>query len=573
MTSELEPISAQIVERRKVDATLARFSAVHDEMAKEQEQRRNRWGKLAPWRKPEDALDRALSADGGPADGDASARKPRRPKALTRLEQKRERQRAHTALAGKIAACAAAVAVLAVCGIGWSTRLHIDGSMQQVLALDEGAAGIQNAQGQTNDDNFLLVGTDTRPGASGTAGGAETIMLAHVPANRSQIQVLSFPADMNVTRPVCAGWDNTSGQYTSDQLPANDNIQLNAVYQQGGPRCLTDAVQDATGIAVNHFVGIDYPGFQQLVDAMQGVDVCVNTTMSDSQLGTIVNNTGSTPLTGAQALGFVRADHVTGDSSGEQGRIHRQQLFMAAALRKLTGNEVLSNPSKLNDFLSAFSRATFSEDAGVNQLLSFAQSVQSVGLGQITFITVPATGNGANGGSGGESEQTALANQLFAAVRGGGPLPTSAAASAGSSGGSSSTTTLVAPSAVKVQVLNGTSTPGLGADTKTKLVNLGFDVINDGTNNSTVSQTVIKYSADQAAAATTLGSAVPSARLQEDPSMVSAIELVLGADFDHQVVTPKSGTTVPTSPASTSTQPNPGTVTLSTLNAGSPACG
>jgi LCP family protein required for cell wall assembly len=346
-------------------------------------------------------------------------------------------------------------------------------------------------------------------------------------------------------------------------MPANDGVQLDAVYQQGGPRCLTDAIQDATGVAINHFVGIDYTGFQQLVDAMQGVDVCVNTSMSDSQLGTIVNNTGNTQLSGTQALGFVRADHVTGDSSGEQGRIHRQQLFMAAALRKLTGNSVLSNPSKLNDFLGAFSKATFSEDAGVNQLLSFAQSVQSVGLGQITFITVPAN---ANSGSGGESEQKNLASQLFAAVLGGGPLPVSAAGSSGSSGGSA-TTTLPAPSAVKVQVLNGTSTQGLGADTKTKLVNLGFDVINDGTNNGAVGQTVIRYSGDQAAAAATLGSAVPGATLQEDPSMVSAIELVLGGDFDRQVVTPKSGSTTAT------TAPSQGTATLSTLNAGAPACG
>lgn len=568
MTSELEPISAAVVEVRRVDATLARFSAVHDEMAKEEKERRHRWHRLTPWRNQDDALDDALSASpedamAGSGKGDGK-RKPSRPKVLTRLQRKRERQREHTALAGRIAACVVAVLVLVLCGVGWTTRLHIDGNMQQVLALDQSGAGIQNAQLQTNDDNFLLVGTAARPGGSGAAGGAETIMLAHVPASRSQIQILSFPADLVTTRPVCAGWNNQSGQYGAGQLPATDSVRLDAVYQQGGPRCLTDAVQDMTGIAINHFVGMDFAGFRQMVDALQGVNVCVKTTMSDSQLGTIVDSSGNTTLSGQQALAFVRAAHVTGDTSGEQGRIYRQQLFMAAALRKVTANSVVSSPNKLNDFLNAFSRATFSESAGVNQLLSFAQSVQSVGLGQITFVTVPAT---SIPGATGEGESTALANQLFGAVRTGGPLPSGGAGPAPTPPPASTSNTQVAPSSVKVQVLNGTNTQGLGADTKTKLVNLGFNVINDGTNNNTLDQTVIKYSADQAVAAATLASAVPTAHLQLDPSMAGAIELVLGANFDHQVVPPRAGVT-------TAPPPSPsGPATLSILNAGAVSCG
>ncbi|HEX7662458.1 MAG TPA: LCP family protein [Pseudonocardiaceae bacterium] len=585
MTSEMEPISDAIVERRKVDATLARFSAVHDEMAREERERRNRWHKLMPWRETDDPLDDALSAATPhmgaepPEQTSDTAEKPvkkkiiRRP--LTRLQRKRAKQREQSAMAGRIAACVAALVVLALCGIGWTTRLHIDKNMQQVLALDEGAAGIQNAQGQTNDDNFLLIGTSARPGGSAAATGAETIMLAHVPANRARIQILSFPADLQVTRPICAGWNNQSGQYTGTQMPATDSVRLDDIYKQGGPRCLTDTLQDITGIAINHFVGIDFGGFQQMTNALQGVSVCVSTSLSDSQLGTIASSSGNVTLNGEEGLNFVRADHITGDTSGEQGRIRRQQLFMAAALQKLISNDVISDPSKLNDFLSSFAKATFSESAGVNQLLSFAQSVQSVGLGQITFITVPATSVTNSGGSSGEAMSTALANQLFTAVRNGGALPTSAAPATGSAATQANNVSLVAPSSVKVQVLNGTTIQGLGADTKSKLVSQGFDVINDGTNNTTVPQTVIKYSANQAAAAATLASSVPSAQLQEDPSMVSAIELILGANFDKQVNAAKSGTA--TLPGATSGTPATGAsqpVTLTTLNAGaSLTCG
>ena len=106
------------MERRKVDATLARFSAVHDEMAREERERRNRWHKLMPWRETDDPLDDALSAATPhmgaepPEQTSDTAEKPvkkkiiRRP--LTRLQRKRAKQREQSAMAGRIAACVAA---------------------------------------------------------------------------------------------------------------------------------------------------------------------------------------------------------------------------------------------------------------------------------------------------------------------------------------------------------------------------------------------------------------------------------------------------------------------------------
>ena len=474
LTAEMEPISEMVVQKRKVDATLARFSAVHDEMVAEEEERRTRRKRLMPWLAKDDDLEEALSSksvatptvlarpvaapdeddeeeDDSPVDypkggsgaeaadefeelddrHDADDFPPPAPPQLPPPDERDEPSAVAPAAKAprdkriswglKGLAIAAAVAVIGVVGFEWSTQTTDNDQIQTVAALDENSPAIANGAKQSGDENFLFVGTNARAGVSSSGLITDTVMVAHIPADRSRVEIVSFPGNLQVTRPPCAGWNNASSSYSSTTEPAQDGVRLDAIYAIGGPRCVTDTVQELSGLRVNHFVGMDNQGFTDLAGALPPITVCTKNSVVDSKLGTIIGKGGTTTLTGAQALNFVRADHVQGDAPGDYGKIARQQRFLAAVLRQVIGQNVLTSQSKLNSLLGVFSKSTFGANMDVSALITLAQSLQGVNLNQITFITLPTTGS--DNAQGEATPLTDLSTQLFNAIIGNAPLP------------------------------------------------------------------------------------------------------------------------------------------------------
>jgi len=592
LTSEMEPISAEVQKKRKVDATLVRFSAVHDEMMREERERRTKRAKLMPWMKKDNEVDEVLSemAKAGPLpasapetaehqpvfdddEDDAEARSPQsRPAAKkggpprkppagkgkagggggNRPPRKRNRK---AVLAAKLGATATAVLILAITFMGWRARAQVENTpVAQVAALDENSTAIQNAQRQMGDENFLIVGTSTANGVSNPT--LATVMVAHVPADRSRAVLVSFPVDLSVNRPACSKWNNANQTTGTDQVAAQDGVALGAVYQAGGPKCLTETVQQLSGLRINHFVGIDSAGFASLVSEVAGIPLCVKAPLSDGQLGTVVGKAGQVTLTGQQALNFVLASHVSGDTVAAHNQIHRQQVFLAAALRQaVTADGLLLSTSKLNDFLATFAKSAFGQNMAVADLFTLAQSLEGTDLGKVTFVTLPTTG--ALDGSGNETLLTSEATQLFTQLINNAPLTTGAGTTA------ASTNNPVDPKTIRIQV--NSSGSNLAASTATRLSDVGFQVVSKGTDPATQG-TVIRYSADEQAAARTLNSAVPTATLQVDPTLNGAIILDVGPGFDGRVQTPST-----TAANTTDTQAS-SSATLSTMNASDTGC-
>jgi LCP family protein required for cell wall assembly len=351
---------------------------------------------------------------------------------------------------------------------------------------------------------------------------------------------VSFPPDLEVNRPACQVWDNQSSSNTTQALPPAQAVKLDSIYAAGGPKCLTDTVQQLTGLRFNHFVGVDFSGFRDLVNGVQGVSLCVKAPIKDGTLGTIVGQAGQVTLSGDQALNFVRAAQVTGQGSQPPDllRINRQQRFLAAFLRKTVGQQnLLMDQNLLNTFLGSFAQSTFGDNMGVDQLSKLAVGLQSLSLGRVTFVTVPTANTLDQAGN--ETLVPDTAKQLFTAIIDNSPLP---GETAGQSGSSQPAPSSVSPQGIKVQVLNAVpnATRPLAGETATKLRGFGFNVNSVGGTPPNVTQTVIKYSADQAAQAKLVASSVPSATLQVDPSQDGAIQLILGPGFDENVVAPNA---------------------------------
>ncbi|WP_338089452.1 LCP family protein [Nocardia cerradoensis] len=505
---------------------------------------------------------------------------------LSRLAASRQRRRRRVRLAARVTTSMCAVLALVMTGVGWNYLRATDNGFTQVSALDENSADIIDPGGQTGDENFLIVGTDTRAGVdsslgAGTTADAEgarsdTVMLVHIPANRSRVVAVSFPRDLDVSRPECEGWDNDKAKYTDAKFPSAIGDKLNATYALGGPKCLTKVIQRLSGLKISHFVGIDFSGFQSMVDTIGGVEVCTNRPLVDEELGTVLPNPGRQILNGPTALDYVRARHVQGEERSDYDRIHRQQLFLSSLLRSALSSKVLFDIGKLNGFISAFSSHAFMDNVNTKDLLMLGRSLQKVSAGAITFLTVPTAGTTSYGN---EIPRESDIKAIFQAIIDDQPLPGEKKAPEPSKSAPAPAPpqlTAVDPNTVSVQVSNGSGVTGVASTAATRFAADGFQIYNVGNySGGTIDNTTVRYSAGHEAEAATVASALPGAKLAVASNLGSIVEVALGADFSGTVGTPTAfGSPVPAPAGATDAAATPVTLPsdLEHVNAGDDLC-
>jgi LCP family protein required for cell wall assembly len=495
-------------------------------------------------------------------------------------ESKRNRR---LRIAGRAGVAFFSVLALLITGGGWSYLRATGNSFTQVSALAENDDDVIDAHAQLGDENYLIVGTDTRAGANGDVGAgtvedaegarADTTMLVHIPQNRQRVVVVSFPRDLDVSRPECKGWNNEQNGYTEDVFPSAMSDKLNAVYARGGPRCLLSTIQRLTGSTINHFIGIDFAGFEQMVNKVDGVEVCVSKPLEDGVLGTIIPEAGRHRIDGATALNYVRARHVYGEERSDYDRINRQQKFLASLLRGALSGKVLLDPGKLNGFIKAFTEATFVDGVQPNDLLMLGRSLQDLESGAVTFLTVPTAGTTSYGN---EIPRTSDIQAIFQAIRDDQPLPgekTAPAPPPTSEAPVPPSLTAVDPSALSLLVSNGSGIAGLASSTASQMANVGFNIYNyDNYTEGNSTETKVRYSAGHEAEAATVASAIPGATIQLDESLGSIVELVLGEDYQQVVNEPTPVGSPITDVPPTSTSPVELPTDLEHVNAGDDPC-
>uniref|UniRef100_UPI0035E3C912 LCP family protein n=1 Tax=Nocardia vermiculata TaxID=257274 RepID=UPI0035E3C912 len=470
---------------------------------------------------------------------------------LSRLAASKLRRRRRTRTAARATGSICAVLALLMTGVGWNYLRATDNGFTQVAALDENSADIVDPGGQLGDENFLIVGTDTRAGVdaqlgAGTTEDAEgarsdTVMLVHIPADRSRVVAVSYPRDLDVSRPECEGWDNEKAKYTDTTFEPAMGDKLNATYALGGPKCLTKVIQKMSGLKIGHFIGIDFSGFQSMVDTIGGVEVCTNRPLIDDELGTILAQPGRQKLNGPVALDYVRARHVQGEERSDYDRIHRQQLFLSSLLRGALSSKVLFDLGKLNGFINAFSSHAFMDHVSTKDLLMLGRSMQKMDAGAITFLTVPTAGTTSYGN---EIPRESDIKAIFQAIIDDQPLPGEKKAPAAPSSEAPPPPAppklqAVDPSTVSVQVSNASGVSGMAGTAATAFAGQGFQIYSVGNyDGGDVDTTTVRYSSGHEAAAATVASSLPGATMEESPDLGSIVEVALGSDFSGTVNAP-----------------------------------
>ena len=304
---------------------------------------------------------------------------------------------------------------------------------------------------------------------------------------------------------------------------------FNEAFSIGGPACTVKAVEQNTGIGIDHFAVVNFEGFQSMVDALGGVDICVKEAVSDPKTHLDLE-AGTHHLAGRDALRFVQSRKGFGDGS-DIGRIGRQQDFLSAVARQATDKGLLLRPDRLLGFLDAATKSltTDSELGSIKALSDLALQVRNLKPEQINFVTVPVRSWPQDPN---RVEWTDDADALWESMRDDKPLPGTEPEPTES--GTATTppppTPTVSPDELSVEVINSSGVQGLAVQASQALAVQGFEI--SGRSNGTVGEVegaVIRHPADQAEAAVTLQAAFPGSTLEADDSLTDGFEVELGA--------------------------------------------
>ncbi len=440
-----------------------------------------------------------------------------------------------------------AVVVLATGGTAAYVYVHFNQNLKSAPLLPKGvtqAPEVSNRFGQTAT-NILLLGNAGRINAADchlggacidTAPTADTMMVLHLAADRSNMTVMSIPRDSIVNLPACA----------------QDPVDLINASLAHGPSCSVEAVHDLTGLTIDHFIEIDMAGIVTMSNALGGVPVCVTNNLEDDYSHLKLPK-GTTVIQGTQALAWLRTRHAF---INEVYREQAQHLFMAALLRKLKDNASLTHVMTLYSVADAATKALTvdSQLSSVTDLLSLAQEIGKVPTSRVTMLSVPTVDYSGPNAAWRLSQlqfQQPEADQMFAAIKadtaytratatGGssasapGATGSSASSSSAAAGRSqSSATSPVNKAAVRVLINNGSSISGRAAAIRTALVSGGFSgsLLTTG-NADPTGTTALYYPANRADSAAVVAAAlgIPSAAMHESGGS-KQVTVVIGSDW------------------------------------------
>ena len=308
---------------------------------------------------------------------------------MSHTPRHREEVRKHRVLRAAVISVAAVLVVALTAG--FFVYRHLEGNIEALDVTDQLGDDRPDEIVQKDVEhkplNILLLGSDTREGQAGGIGGdtpglSDTTILLHLSADRSRAYGVSIPRDLMVERPECEKKDGSGTD------PGGLN-QFNAAYAVGGPACTIKTVEEISDIRINHFVVVDFNGFRAMVDALDGVPVCVPEEVNDD-IGKIYLPAGSYEVKGQQALSYVRLRHGLSEN-GDIGRMKRQQTFLASMANKAISAGTLANPVRLYNFLDAATKSLTTDPglASLKHLAGLAKQLKDIGLDKIQFLSIP----------------------------------------------------------------------------------------------------------------------------------------------------------------------------------------
>jgi len=278
-------------------------------------------------------------------------------------------------------ACLLVAAVLT----GYAAYRAIVGRIHHVPVIDLG-----KRPPKLNDSlNILVIGSDSRQGKNARYGAriggqrSDTVLVLHLSPDLRRATVLSIPRDSVVPVLPCAAVDGFPGQM--GQLRQIE--QINATFALGGPDCLWKTIEQATHIRLDHFMELNFTGFEHVVNDLGGVDICLPFAIHDAR-SRLRLSSGLHHVWGATALAYWRVRYIGAGSDLE--RIQRDQFLMASVAQEVKRANLFGDPAQVYKIVSDIA-ASLTTDSGLTQanLIWLANHLQSMKLSAVRFIQIP----------------------------------------------------------------------------------------------------------------------------------------------------------------------------------------
>ena len=252
--------------------------------------------------------------------------------------------------------------------------------------------------------NVLLIGSDAGPGREGTRPDTNIVasvdpatgdtVLFSLPRN---LENVPFPADSPLSDYYPWGWQGDPGDPGSELLNAIYRYvpalhpELFTKVDDPGAEAMKLAAEGATGLPIDYYVMVDLDGFQQVVDALGGIDITVSQRipLESSMLPagycsepTYYLEPGRQRLNGYEALWYARVRCGGEGLSDDYDRMRRQRCVIGAMIDRADPITVL----RRYESLAGTARRIVSTDIPQEMVPAFAELALRVQNGQVRTL-------------------------------------------------------------------------------------------------------------------------------------------------------------------------------------------
>lgn len=228
-------------------------------------------------------------------------------------------------------------------------------STESDIAIPEPMTPFPKPEGQVN---ILIMGSDQRPNDGGFR--TDVLLLVTLDTEKGIASLTSFPRDLYVYQP---GWRMD---------------RINSAQARGGFELTSLTFQYNFGVEVDHWVLVNFSGFEGIVEALGGITVNVGRTLTDHRDGykDYTVPAGSVQMDGETALWYVRSRGTSSDFD----RLRRQQEVLQAIFYRLISLDAITKAPQLYEQY----KQMVSTDMGISDILPLLPLAAQVnGNGQI----------------------------------------------------------------------------------------------------------------------------------------------------------------------------------------------
>ncbi len=249
-----------------------------------------------------------------------------------------------------------------------------------------------------NFDAYLLIGSDERSAEIAETRGkiqgkrADVIILGLVEKSTKDMTLVSFPRDLLIK-------NNCTGEYE----------RINASYGKnncgGRAENLAAAIYSISGIRVTNFASFDFEGFEEIINSVDGIEVCVDKTQREGFSFELQK--GCQNVEGLIALNWVvsrSTEVLVGEKVLDENgndisewklmpgvsdltRIERQQYVVMQLIKELKNFESIN---ELSSFINALENSfIIDETLSINKAVELLWTFRNIDLNNVTKLTTP----------------------------------------------------------------------------------------------------------------------------------------------------------------------------------------